>query len=179
LGARHALWGTALLLALAAGCQLVVSLDDLNDRKCKADEKSCKNRCVSLTDPATGCAAVNTCSPCVLTHATALCNDVGACAIAACIGHYGDCDPAAEGCETDFVHDRKNCGFCKNECVIANGFPGCSASHCAVAGCYEGWDDCNRDWHDGCERQLGTSTDCAGCDLACAPGTSCVENLCR
>ena len=168
-----------MLLALAAGCQLVVGLDDLNNGHCKADEKNCNDRCVSQKDPATGCAAVNSCSPCVLPHATARCNDDGACAIAACIGDYDDCDYAIEGCETDLAHDPKHCGNCTTECVTANGFPGCSAKHCAVGGCYEGWDDCNRDWRDGCERQLGTSTDCAGCDLACDPGMSCVDNLCR
>jgi len=176
--ARHALWGTALLLVLGGGCELVVGLDDLNNHQCKADEKPCEDRCVSLTDPATGCAVKGSCSPCVLLHATSRCQD-GACVIAACIGDYGDCDPATPGCETDLAHSPENCGYCNHECPIANGISGCSARQCAVGGCYEGWDDCNHDWRDGCERQLGTSTDCAGCDSACSPGTSCVQYVCQ
>jgi hypothetical protein len=177
--AKLVLLGATLVLALGTGCELVVGLDDLNNGQCGANEKNCNNRCVSLSDPATGCAALDSCAPCVLPHATAYCES-GLCAIAACIGDYDDCDPAQPGCETDLAHDPKHCGSCTaTACSTANGFAGCSARQCATGGCFEGWDDCNLDPKDGCERQLGTSTDCAGCDLACAVGLSCIQAVCR
>src|SRR4029077_9165229 len=124
---------------------------DLNSGQCKPDQKKCDNRCVSLTDPATGCAAMDSCAPCGLPHATARCEG-GVCTKVDCITGYGDCDDAMPGCETDLNHNPKHCGTCDHpECTTANGIPGCSAGQCATGGCNKGWEDCNRDWTDGCE----------------------------
>jgi hypothetical protein len=39
-----------------------------------------------------------------------------------------------------------------------------------------GWDDCNTDWSDGCERDLTTNTDCGGCGVACTAGANATAN---
>lgn len=170
--------GLAFMLALATGCELLVNLDDLNDRQCGANEKKCDNRCVSITDPATGCGAPDSCAPCALLHASARC-DGKLCVIGACIGDYADCDKDNTSCETDLAHDPEHCSDCNAKpCTIANGIAGCSAGQCAVGGCFDGWDDCNRDWRDGCERPLGTAADCASCNQTCGAGMTCAKNIC-
>jgi hypothetical protein len=114
----------------------------------------------------------------VLPHASAHC-ELGVCQIAACNGDYEDCDHEQAGCETDLAHDPKHCGACDApECKTTNGIAGCSARKCATGGCSDGWDDCNKDPLDGCERPIGTDTDCAGCDLPCAAGLSCAQRMC-
>jgi hypothetical protein len=122
---------------------------------------------------------MDSCAPCGLPHATARCEG-GVCTKVDCIPGYGDCDDSMPGCETDLNHEPKHCGTCDHPaCTTENGIPGCSAGQCATGGCNQGWKDCNHDWTDGCERPLGTDSDCAGCDLACAPGTSCALDLCQ
>jgi hypothetical protein len=146
----------ALLVAVGVGCELLVELDGLENERCRPDQKACPNekRCVSLTDPKTGCADPDSCAPCVLSHASAVCEE-GACAVAACVGDYRHCSGATEGCETDLAHDPRNCGACANQCVIPNGYPGCSARQCAVGGCFLGWNDCDGEWSNGCETEGG------------------------
>ena len=176
------LLGVALLLlfglGLGVGCELVVGLDDLRNGQCKANEKNCHDHCVPLDDPETHCADLASCSPCALTHAYSHCVS-GQCAFAGCVPGYGDCDSSQAGCETDINHSADHCGSCDHVCTTKNGYPGCSNGQCAIGGCFKGWDDCNLDWRDGCERPLGTDSDCAGCDLACAVGMTCNQNQCR
>lgn len=175
--ARAARWA-AVLIALAAGCQLVVGLDTLDDEKCLSDQKPCDKRCVPKSDPSTGCALLS-CAPCVLLHATARCGDNGQCAVAACLKDYDDCD-TEPGCETDLAHDPNHCGSClAPACVTANGTPGCSAKMCATGGCNSGFEDCNHNPKDGCETDLMSShASCGACDHPCAPTQLCQQGSC-
>jgi hypothetical protein len=116
---------------------------------------------VGLNDPKTGCGDPNSCAPCVLSHASAICEVPAAggaseCAIAACVGDYKHCSGTMEGCETDLAHDPRNCGACGTLCVIPNGYAGCSARQCAIGGCYAGWSDCDGEWMNGCETEGAT-----------------------
>jgi hypothetical protein len=167
-----------LILALGSGCQLVVSLDGLDDEKCPSDQKRCDNRCVPRSDPSTGCALLS-CAPCVLLHAKARCGDNGQCAVATCLQDYDDCD-TQPGCETDLAHDPNHCGSClAPPCATANGTAGCSAKMCATGGCNPGYEDCNRNPRDGCEVDLRSNAEhCGGCDHACASGQVCDAGAC-
>lgn len=44
----------------------------------------------------------------------------------------------------------------------------CSGGACAIHACVAPWSDCNDDHADGCERALGTHTDCSACGDSCA-----------
>jgi hypothetical protein len=177
--ARAALAGAVVLAVVAGGCELVLNLDQLNNKECPQGQKPCYNKCVSESDPSTGC-SLNTCAPCVLPHATAKCTPTGQCVVATCLGDYDDCDPHVDGCETDLAHDPDHCGSCTAPaCVTTNGIPGCSARKCATGGCNAGYDDCNHDPRDGCETDLRTDADCGVCNLTCASGTSCVDQVCQ
>jgi hypothetical protein len=164
-------------LALGVACELVVGVDELSDRKCALDEKRCADRCVPRSSPETGCNGLS-CAPCVLPNASARCEN-GECVVASCNEGYDDCDPLELGCETDLVHDPNHCSDCNYpKCETPHGKPACSEKRCATGGCDVGWWDCNREWQDGCETDLTTTSDCGACRNVCAPGTACVGGAC-
>jgi hypothetical protein len=52
---------------------------------------------------------------------------------------------------------------------VPHGTAGCAGGHCTVAACDSGWDDCNGDVPDGCERNLLTDPDaCGACGQVCS-----------
>lgn len=59
----------------------------------------------------------------------------------------------------------------------------CIDGECIDKGCPKGFADCNGESGDGCEVQLGTDSDCAGCGDACVAGAnadvSCNEGTCE
>jgi hypothetical protein len=174
--------GASLAVAFQAfsGCSLTVDLDYLQDRKCASNQKLCNDKCVSRTDPQTGCAA-DSCVPCTLLQANANCNN-GVCAIAGCLSSYRDCNRAVEdGCEIDIDHDPAHCGSCTAApCAVPNATPDCSAGRCAIRACHDGYGDCNMSAGDGCETNLQTnSAHCSKCNTPCASGTACVGGMCR
>lgn len=70
--------------------------------------KYCNGKCVYVDDPAYGCRA-DTCMPCIVAHATAVCGD-GACVIAQCMDDYLDCNAkASDGCEYEPPNDGDTC----------------------------------------------------------------------
>jgi len=170
----------------AAGCQLLVDLDGLEDRHCGPDEKFCPGGCVPKNDPTLGCALLQ-CSPCAPMHATAKCGLNGECAPDRCLGTWRNCnmDPR-DGCETDVAHDPRNCGECNNMCDRPiNGVAGCSDKVCVIGGCNPGWENCddkddNADPADdnGCEHPIWTDQECFACGLPCADGTHCEQGVC-
>ena len=170
----------------AAGCQLLVDLDGLEDRHCGPDEKFCPGGCVPKNDPTLGCALLQ-CAPCAPMHAQAKCGNNGECAPDGCLGTWRDCnmDPR-DGCETDVAHDPRNCSECGHMCDRpTNGVAGCSNKMCVIGGCNPGWENCDdKDDNDnptddnGCEHPIWTDAECQTCKLPCPQGTSCAQGVC-
>lgn len=97
------------------------------------------------------------------------------------------------GC-VDLTSDDQNCGACGVACnsqpsgfdpAPPNAYYGCVGGVCDQLKCQPAnlstWADCNGDLHkeptsssDGCEENLGASTDhCGGCNVKCDPGQVC------
>jgi len=180
---RYVCLGVLFLIGYSAfsACSFTVDLDYLQDRHCPSTEKLCNDKCVSKSDPRTGCGG-EACVPCTLSQATANCNN-GLCAVAGCLRSYRDCNRVADdGCEIDIDHDPAHCGSCTAvPCVVANAAPDCAAGRCAIRLCNSGWGDCNdMATPDGCEINLLTSSEhCSKCNAPCASGTTCVGGTCR
>lgn len=129
------------------------------DGRCDADFKACENQCVSLRDPAHGCAGGG-CAPCSIPHAAAACTAEGTCAVGGCESGRADCNGnATDGCETIIDDDPANCGGCGHSCgsglVCANG--SCAAS------CPQGLTACGGS----CVDLHTTPEHCGTCDVAC------------
>lgn len=133
------------------------------------EEKACSDVCVSVTDPAYGCAAPG-CSSCVVPNATPTCIG-GSCGVGACASGYQDCntDPI-DGCEINTDQDPRNCGGCGNDCFSNTSADNwrCEAGKCEVSSCPLGFEDCNGDPSDGCEVDLNSSLgNCGFCSNPC------------
>jgi hypothetical protein len=89
--------------------------------------------------------------------------------------------PCGGGC-VDTSSDLGNCGGCGKACTVANGGGTCELGLCKVASCTAGFDDCNHDASDGCEKSLKTALDCGACGVPClvngSPG-SCATGQCK
>ncbi|HEY4158602.1 MAG TPA: hypothetical protein VGM29_10915 [Polyangiaceae bacterium] len=116
----------AALLAAAVSCSLAVGTSDI-DRGCGSNRKRCGDACVSLDDPAYGCASPF-CEPCPLSHAISGC-DVQGCYVIACVDGFS-C-PGLTGCETNVLADPEHCGDCTTACDEDAG-EACVVGRCAV-----------------------------------------------
>ena len=144
--------------------------------QCAAGTKSCGDACVSMADPAYGCAA-DTCGSCAPVHGEAACV-AGQCALGACAAGWGDCNHVAtDGCETD-LSSPASCGACGMKCPApAHATAACIAGACA-AQCAAGFGDCNLKPADGCEAQLlKDKHNCGACGTVCLVGT-CQNGTC-
>jgi hypothetical protein len=146
-----------LLLALAAGCELLFGVDSLDNQQCGPDEKPCPSLklCVKKNDPNTGCGNMTSCTPCALPHSVAICQltDDWVCKVVGCERNWKSCN-GQNACETDLQHDPDNCGDCGNVCTaFPNAFRACSGS-CTIGGCLPGFRDCDGDPTDGCETDV-------------------------
>ena len=126
---------------------------------CAPGQKSCGAVCVSILDPATGCAGGD-CAPCTFPHAKVACI-MGECAIETCEEGFGNCNAVrADGCEVDLRVDSNNCMACGS---------GCGGFDCAGGNCV-----CNNDGQCGnggvCDTQLCT---CGG--NTCSAGSPCSD----
>jgi alpha-tubulin suppressor-like RCC1 family protein len=94
----------------------------------------------------------------------------GAPAIVRCTPGYENCNAMApDGCEVQLTSDLANCGFCGNACpTFAGTAMACAGGTCRVASCPADRRDCNASGADGCERPVGTVTDCGDCNDRCA-----------
>jgi len=105
---------------------------------------------------------------------TAYCVD-GECGQTECDPGLGDCDGDPDnGCEEDLATDPENCGRCGGLCSVAHGTAGCDAElGCIVAGCEDGWANCNEGnpdggYADGCEVNTDESAEhCGACGTVC------------
>jgi hypothetical protein len=119
---------------------------------------------------------------------TAYCSD-GECGQTMCEAGLGNCDgDPDDGCESDLTSDVENCGRCGGLCSVAHGTAGCDAElGCVVAGCDDGWANCNADnpdggYADGCEvNTLESADDCGSCGNSCSVDNGsgrCLEGDC-
>jgi hypothetical protein len=166
----------------AAGCQLFVDLDGLEDMSCPPGYKACNGQCVSESDTATGCGDPG-CNPCAPKHAKAICDQKNHCSFtaASCIAPWADCDGAEDtGCETDTDHTPKYCGGCDKEpCPDPpNAIAGCSGGDCAILKCVAGWFDLDGEVPNGCEHPIGAPVECASCGVSCPEDQSGTEGIC-
>ncbi|MBX7194525.1 MAG: hypothetical protein K1X94_20885 [Sandaracinaceae bacterium] len=104
-----------------------------------------------------------------LPHAQVACV-AGMTTIVRCDPNYENCNgTTSDGCEIDLTTDEMNCRFCGNLCSSTGGETReCVAGDCRIASCPSGRRDCNGSAVDGCERTIGTTTDCSDCNDRCA-----------
>ena len=79
------------------------------------------------------------------------------------------CNPscANKQCGTDGC--TGSCGACSN----SHGTTSCSASGLCQPTCSSGYANCDMNNVNGCETQLGTTSNCASCGNSCSPGQTC------
>lgn len=97
-----------------------------------------------------------------------------------CAPGTADCDgDPKNGCETITDTDPAHCGYCTNACPArANGFPVCLAGKCRV-GCNSGFDDCDGDESNGCEKVVTSDpANCGACKHDCL-GAACNAGVCE
>src|SRR5262249_54029461 len=84
---------------------------------CMASASCCSSQCVEPTTDTTNCGSCgNVCTP--KNVGAPVCMS-GSCGYDKCAMGFGDCDgDTANGCETDIVGDLKNCGSCRNACMV-------------------------------------------------------------
>jgi len=138
------------------------------------------------TNTVANCAACG--NACDTTHSTGTsCNGVS-CQYSGCASGWGDCVGAGgldlDGCETR-LDSLTNCTGCGLACDTTTSLaPACNGTTCTYGGCKPGYADCRTTAPDvdGCETQLGTTSNCAACGDACnAPnttGAACGSNGC-
>lgn len=150
--------------------QCSATMDD-----CDEDGLDCEQ---SLSDPE-HCGACNT--PCELANAEEQICASAECRIVSCQSNYRDCNGKDDdGCEASILTDPDHCGSCR-PCVFPNAVATCNNGTCVMGSCEDGFEDCNQMPEDGCERPVGTITDCATCDDLCtvANGTpACEDGAC-
>lgn len=89
----------------------------------------------------------------------------------------------------DTLSDVTNCGACGISCIVPNAEAACVDGGCSVAGCDDGWSDCDGDPDNGCEAEstcqegidcmttcgsTGTVTCNASCEAVCnLPAETC------
>ena len=150
---------------------------------CMNTASCCNAQCVEPASDVTNCGSCgHVCAP---TNVRAPACMAGSCGYDVCTAGFGDCDgDTTNGCETGTGNDLKNCGSCRNACMVpANATAACTAGTCAIGVCNVGFADCNKQVNDGCE--VNTNIDlknCGACGMACPAlpngQASCVAGKC-
>ncbi len=134
---------------------------------CPAGDTSCGGSCVNTDDDESNCGG---------------CGRSCAGATPYCVAGMCSVCPAGEtscgGRCVDTRSDPLHCGDCSTVCAGApNASPRCAGSGCGLS-CDVGFGDCDGMSASGCERPLGTGTDCSGCGDTCVAPAVCMGNLC-
>jgi hypothetical protein len=178
-------------------CEFATDLDSLKDQVCPPQQKHCKvagvDVCASWDNTDTGCndkRYATSCEPCGagVVHATTTCSSAHTCIWASCDPSWLDCnmDPG-DGCETNVETSASHCGSCENACAVAASTSAdvamstvltCSASHCQIDHCENGYQDCDQVVANGCEVHPGDPEHCGSCMTACTAGQRCVGGAC-
>jgi len=104
---------------------------------------------------------------CSLSNAGETCN-AGSCEITTCEANFDDCNGLdRDGCEID-LRTLANCNACGVTCDLARASETCASRRCEIVACQSGWADCDANDANGCERRLGTVSDCASCGDTCS-----------
>jgi len=149
-------------------------------KACPTGKECCSGSCFDTQKDVKNCGSCGNACP-TPPQATAACT-AGVCGIGTCTTGYGDCNAsAADGCETNVLTNKDNCGMCGTKCALANATAGCTAGSCSITSCNGGFDDCDKIAGTGCETNLKTMTDCGSCGKLCTipNGTgSCTTGTC-
>ena len=142
--------------------------------------KCCGNSCVDVSKSTANCGRCG--APCSPDHGVGGCS-AGTCALSKCLDGWGDCDMKPDnGCETNLHIDANNCTACGMKCSIANAVVACS-NGCYLSACQFGWDDCDGDVKNGCEKPVLTDAkNCGACGQSCGglphAGGTCQTGIC-
>ncbi|KAG0563932.1 hypothetical protein M758_8G066500 [Ceratodon purpureus] len=159
-----------LFMPLAA--VLVFLFIGATDATCAAGYKDCdnnykSNRCeVNILTDVKNCGNCGVKCP-TYPYAVSACK-AGKC-VFTCKAGWKDCNNKwSDGCETDVGKDVHNCGGCGKQCKnVPYASAKCSNYKCMYT-CHAGWKNCNNDWTDGCETDVGKdSNNCGGCGSKC------------
>jgi len=175
-----------LLGLLLVQCSLTIDEEALGGEHrldCASDQKECEVQgvptCVGLRDPRFGCGQ-ESCIPCNLPNATAVCSGSYECVKASCHPAWEDCnEKASDGCEAPLNRDVANCGECGTVCKPQEHADDvkCGTGHCYIRQCDDGYLDCNRDFEDGCEIAKNDPENCGECGEPCG-GVCCAFQCC-
>jgi hypothetical protein len=93
---------------------------------------------------------------------------------------YMECDNnPLNGCETNILSDKKNCGYCKNECTLDNAESDCVHGECKVVKCSSGFENCDNKDENGCEANLSKDPHhCGDCSTDCGDNSECNNKSC-
>lgn len=148
-----------------------------NGSNCDISHADCNN------DPADGCETditsdVNNCGGCgficSLQNANPICEN-SKCSIESCRGTFQDCNnDSSDGCESDKLYDKLNCGGCANVCG--------DRSYCVNGGCIceVGYLNCDGNFAtNGCEVDKNMDPlHCGDCNTNCGVNSVCNSGFC-
>jgi hypothetical protein len=131
---------------------------------CDGDEN---NGCETAVDSISDCGECQRACA-VPSHAVAGCID-SACAIASCVGAFGDCNgDAQDGCE-QMLTSAEHCGACQTSCAPPHTETStCASGKCVVTTCTSPFRDCNGLAADGCEAAPDSPDHCGACGAKCS-----------
>jgi hypothetical protein len=88
---------------------------------------------------------------------------------------FSTCTPNCAG----KVCGTNGCGGSCGICSLTNAVASCSASYqCVISSCNSGYSDCDLSASNGCEIQLGTTSNCASCGNHCSTEQTCTNSVC-
>jgi hypothetical protein len=87
-----------------------------------------------------------------------------------CNAGFKSCDGNPDnGCERS-ITTLTDCGNCNVACSFANATASCATGTCTFGSCGAGFANCDGSTSNGCEVQLGTTSNCAACGDSCSNG---------